>query len=98
VQSFVQRYRAKYGADPDTFAARAYDAMILSGELLQRYGATRAAVHDGLAKIDDVPSVIFGHFRFDPQTRRVAGAKNQDLVVKDGKFARWDGASALHAQ
>jgi len=98
VQSFVQRYRAKYGAEPDTFAARAYDAMILAGELLRRYGATRAAVHDGLAKIDDVPSVIFGHFRFDPQTRRVAGAKNLDLVVKDGKFARWDGASAPRAQ
>jgi branched-chain amino acid transport system substrate-binding protein len=98
VQSFVQRYRAKYGAEPDTFAARAYDAMILAGELLRRYGATRTAVHDGLAKIDNVPSVIFGSFRFDPQTRRVAGAKNQDLVVKDGKFARWDGVAALHTQ
>jgi branched-chain amino acid transport system substrate-binding protein len=98
VQSFVARYRAKYGADPDTFAARAYDAMILAGELLRRYGTTRAAVHDGLAKIDNVPSVIFGHFRFDPQTRRVAGAKNQDLVVKDGKFVRWDGAPALRVQ
>jgi branched-chain amino acid transport system substrate-binding protein len=98
VQSFVQRYRAKYGGDPDTFAARAYDAMILVGELLSRYGASRGAVHDGLSKIDNVPSVIFGRFRFDPQTRRVAGAKNLDLVVKDGKFALWDGASAPHAQ
>ncbi|MFP4890290.1 ABC transporter substrate-binding protein [Paraburkholderia sp. EG304] len=96
VQSFVQRYRARYGADPDTFAARAYDAMILSGEVIRRYGADRAAVRDGFAKISDVPSVIFGKFRFDPQTRRVAGAKNLELVVKDGKFALWDGASAVH--
>ncbi|MGF6545605.1 ABC transporter substrate-binding protein [Paraburkholderia youngii] len=96
VQSFVQRYRARYGADPDTFAARAYDAMILSGEVIRRYGADRAAVHDGFAKISEVPSVIFGKFRFDPQTRRVAGAKNLELVVKDGKFALWDGASAVH--
>ncbi len=98
VQGFVQRYKAKYNADPDTFAARAYDAMILAAEVIRRYGATRSAVHDGFAKIDNVPSVIFGKFRFDPQTRRVAGAKNLDLVVKDGKFALWDGASAPRAQ
>jgi branched-chain amino acid transport system substrate-binding protein len=98
VQSFVTRYRAKYGSDPDTFAARAYDAMILSGEVIRRYGANRSAVHDGFAKVDNVPSVIFGKFRFDPQTRRVAGAKNLDLVVKDDRFALWDGARAVHAQ
>jgi branched-chain amino acid transport system substrate-binding protein len=98
VQSFVQRYRAKYGAEPDTFAARAYDAMILASEVIRRYGADRTAVHDGFVKINDVPSVIFGKFKFDPQTRRVAGAKNLDLVVKDGKFALWDGVSAVRPQ
>jgi branched-chain amino acid transport system substrate-binding protein len=98
VQSFVQRYRARYNAEPDTFAARAYDAMILASEVIRRYGADRTAVHDGFAKINDVPSVIFGKFKFDPQTRRVAGAKNLDLVVKDGKFALWDGVSAVRAQ
>ncbi|MFM0415273.1 ABC transporter substrate-binding protein [Paraburkholderia aromaticivorans] len=98
VQSFVQRYRARYNAEPDTFAARAYDAMILASEVIRRYGADRTAVRDGFAKINDVPSVIFGKFKFDPQTRRVAGAKNLDLVVKDGKFALWDGVSAVRAQ
>ncbi|MDQ0625932.1 ABC transporter substrate-binding protein [Paraburkholderia graminis] len=98
VQSFVQRYRAKYGAEPDTFAARAYDAMILASEVIRRHGADRTAVRDGFAKINDVPSVIFGKFKFDPQTRRVAGAKNLDLMVKDGKFALWDGVSPVHAQ
>ncbi|WP_394365116.1 ABC transporter substrate-binding protein [Paraburkholderia kirstenboschensis] len=98
VQSFVTRYRAKYGSDPDTFAARAYDSMILASEVIRRYGANRSAIHDGFAKIDNVPSVIFGKFRFDPQTRRVAGAKNLELVVKDGKFALWDGAQAARAQ
>lgn len=98
VKTFVERYRAKYNADPDTFAARAYDAITLAAEVIRRYGASRSAVHDGIAKIDNVPSVIFGSFRFDPQTRRVAGAKNLDLVVKDGKFALWDGGAAPHAQ
>jgi branched-chain amino acid transport system substrate-binding protein len=98
VQNFVQRYRAKYHAEPDTFAARAYDAMILAGEVIRRYGANRTAVHDGFARIDNVPSVIFGTFHFDPQTRRVAGAKNLDLVVQDGKFALWNGVAAVGAQ
>lgn len=92
VQAFVQHYRAKYHAEPDTFAARSYDAMILAAETLRRYGTTREAVHSGFAQIHDVPSVIFGTMRFDPQTRRVAGARSVYLVVKNGQFALWDGA------
>jgi len=88
----VQRYRAKFHADPDSFVARAYDALILSAEVLRRYGTTRQAAHDGFAKISDVPSVIFGKVRFDPQTRRVAGARTVYLVVKQGRWALWDGA------
>jgi hypothetical protein len=30
--------------------------------------------------------VIFGTARFDPKTRRVDGAMNVELVVKDGRF------------
>ena len=97
VQDFVQRYRAKYNADPDTFAARAYDAMILSAELLRRYGVTRQAVHDGLSQIHDVPSLIFGQMKFDPQTRRVAGATSVYLVVKDNQFTQWDGVKPVLA-
>ena len=92
VQDFVQRYRAKYNGEPDTFAARAYDAMIVSAEVMRRYGVTRQAVHDGLKQIKDVPSLIFGKVQFDPQTRRVAGARSVYLVVKDNQFTQWDGA------
>lgn len=92
VQAFVQRYRAKFHADPDSFVARAYDALILSAEVLRRYGTTRQAAHDGFAKVSDVPSVIFGKVRFDPQTRRVAGARTVYLVVKQGQWALRDGA------
>ena len=51
----------------------------------------RKAVHDGLATIKDVPSVIFGKASFDPQTRRVAGGTATFLIVKDGAFQLWDG-------
>ena len=46
---------------------------------------------EGLAAIKDVPSVIYGKATFDPQTRRVAGARAVYLIVKDNKFLLWDG-------
>ncbi len=94
VQEFVKAYRAKYHDDPDLFVALAYDALILTGTVLRQFGATRRAFHDGLAKVRDVPSVIFGKFTFDPVTRRVFGEKVTALVVKDGKFVVWDGKRA----
>ena len=92
VQKFVERYREKYKTDPDLFVAYAYDTMILAFHLIKEFGADRKAIHDGLPKIKNVPSVIFGKAQFNPQTRRVSGAKMVDLVVKDGKFIVWDGS------
>jgi len=86
VRDFVTRFRAKYGKDPDAFNAYAYDTMILMATVMREFGADRKAIHDGLAKVKDVPSVIFGKATFDPKTRRVDGAMNVELVVKDGKF------------
>ncbi len=63
--------------------------------MLREFGTERKAVRDGLAKVKDVPSVIYGTATFDPATRRVTGAKNVDLVVKDGRFIVWDGTSGL---
>ena len=65
--------------------------MILLASVMNKYGTDRKAIHDGLGEIKDVPSVIFGKATFDPQTRRVAGGVPSYLVVKDGKFAVWDG-------
>jgi branched-chain amino acid transport system substrate-binding protein len=94
VQTFVKAYRAKYRNDPDAFAAIAYDTIILFSEVITQYGADRKAIRDGLAAIKDVPSVIYGKVTFDPQTRRVFGAKIVNLVIKDGKFVLWDGTKS----
>ena len=91
VQDYVAKYRAKYGSDPDSFATFAYDTMVLAADVMKRYGAERQAIHEGLAKVKDVPSVLFGRATFDTATRRVSGAKNINLVIQDGKFAVWDG-------
>ncbi len=94
VQAFVKAYRARYHEEPDAFAAFAYDALILTAAVLRQFGTDRKSFHDGLAKVHDVPSVIFGRIVFDPKTRRVAGAKVTDIMVRDGKFALWDGKPA----
>jgi branched-chain amino acid transport system substrate-binding protein len=91
VQAFVAKFKAKYGEDPDNFNAVAYDTIILLAAVIDKYGPDRTAIRDGLAEIKDVPSVIFGKATFDPQTRRVAGARAIYLVVKDGQFTLWDG-------
>jgi len=92
VQNFVKAFQAKYNRAPDGFNATAYDTFILIGALVKQFGATREGIHEGLAKIKDVPSVVYGSVTFDPTTRRVAGARYERLVVKDGKFTLWDGS------
>jgi branched-chain amino acid transport system substrate-binding protein len=92
VQTFVKNFKAKYNEDPDSFAAGAYDTVILVGQVIKQYGTDRKAIRDGLAQIKDVPSVIYGKVQFDPQTRRISGPRNINLLVKDGKFTVWDGS------
>ena len=91
VKSFVDKFRAKYNEEPDDFNAVAYDTIILLAAVINQYGTDRTAIRDGLAQIKDVPSVIYGKATFDPQTRRVAGARAVYLVVKNGQFVLWDG-------
>lgn len=95
VRRFVERYRAKYGVEPDAFAARAYDAIILLAQVIRESGTGRKAIRDGLATVKDVPSVVFGKVAFDPTTRRVSGVKQEDLIVKNGQFAVWDGTKPV---
>lgn len=86
VQAFVRAFKAKYNEEPDAFNVFAYDAMMLSAEVLRQFGSDRASFRTGIEKIRDVPSVIFGRISFNPATRRVAGAQVTDLVVKGGRF------------
>jgi len=96
VQTFVTRFKARYGKEPDAFNAYAYDAVQIAAAALIQAGpnADRTAVRDAFYKIKDVPSVVFGKANFDPQTRRVIGVKSVDLVVKDGKWALGDAKAA----
>ena len=91
VKAFVDAFRAKFGKDPDWFNATAYDGLIFISRIARQYGSSREAIHDGIGKIKDLPSVVFGSATFDPVTRRVSGPHFVRLIVKDGKFVIWDG-------
>jgi branched-chain amino acid transport system substrate-binding protein len=93
VQNFVTHFKARYGKEPDSFNAYSYDAMIMAHAIISQFGADRASIKQGFAKIKDVPSVIFGQATFDTVTRRVANPRYTHLVVLDGKFVPWDGKS-----
>jgi len=97
VRRFVQDYVARYNAQPGAYNARAYDAMILAATVMRRYGATRDAVHEGLARATDIPSVVYGSVRFDPETRRVKNPSMIELSVRNGGFVLWDGTRAKSA-
>ena len=97
VKGFVTAFKAKYGKEPDAFNAYAYDTVILFGHVLREApNLDRKTIRDTLGKVKDVPSVIFGKAAFDVNTRRVLGAKNVNLVVKNGQFTVWDGKRPSH--
>jgi branched-chain amino acid transport system substrate-binding protein len=94
VQDFVKAFAAKFSAEPDAYNGRAYDTMILLADVMRQYGTDRRAIQEGLGKIKDVPSVIYGSVRFDAQTRRVANPYVTRVVVKGGTFTAWTGSGA----
>jgi branched-chain amino acid transport system substrate-binding protein len=85
VQTFIAHFRARFGREPDSFNAYAYDAMAIAHTLIAEYGPDRQAIHDGLSKVE-VPTVLFGRAKFDVTTRRISGPHYVRLQVKDGKF------------
>jgi branched-chain amino acid transport system substrate-binding protein len=91
VQDYLAKFRAKYNEESDYFAAHAYDTIILVAEAIKIGGPDRAAVKDALAKVKDVPSVIYGKVTFNTETRRVQEPTDVRLLVEGGKFTIWDG-------
>lgn len=86
-KKFVAKFRAKYNALPDAWAAQAYDAARIVAEAIARAGKPdRAAIRDELANTKD----------FDGVTGRTTFDKNGDcikdpviLTVRDGKIVQF---------
>ena len=58
VRRFVEAYKAKYGAEPDSIAATSYDAMRMLAAAIVRAGSTEGRrVRDALASTKDFAGV-----------------------------------------
>src|SRR5262249_34011519 len=83
-RDFVRRFVARFGHEPDSFAAHAYDATALLATAADRAGSwDRDRLRDALAATKQFPGVT-GDLTFDAtgnDTRPVRLAR-----VKDGRF------------
>jgi branched-chain amino acid transport system substrate-binding protein len=93
VQKFVKSFVAKYAVQPDAYNGRAYDTVMLLAAVLREFGVDRNAVKEGLGKIKDVPSVVYGSVTFDRATRRVADPLVSRIMIKDGRWVAWNARS-----
>ena len=84
-QSFVQNYRAKYGIQPEPWAAQSYATLyVLANAIKKAQSAEPSAIRDVLAQTKDFPTILgkSGAFSFNPD-----GDALYDqiiMVVKDG--------------
>lgn len=82
-KEFVAKFKEKYGVEPDTYAALAYDSAKLILEGIKVNGATREGVYKYLKEVKDFPGVA-GPITFD-----ASGENSRSIIiltVKDGKF------------
>ncbi len=83
-QDFIQKYRTKYGIEPEPWAAQSYATLyILANAIANAQSADAAAIRDALAQTMDFPTIL-GNFSFDPNGEAVYDPIV--LRVKDGKL------------
>ncbi len=83
-QEFIQRYRAKYGIEPEPWAAQSYATLrILAAAIAKAGSADAAAIRDALAQTMNFPTIL-GNFSFDPNGEAVYDPIV--LMVKDGEL------------
>jgi branched-chain amino acid transport system substrate-binding protein len=84
VQRFVEKYKSKYGAIPDTFAALGYDAARILMDAIKRARSPEpTAIRDALAKTSGFEGAT-GTISFDANRNATKAAVI--LTIKDGKF------------
>jgi len=83
---FVEAYRAAHGQDPDSFAALAYDGVKILAWAAERGEFTRDGIQRALVEGTEIPSIVYGPFRF-AEDRRVENAQMVPIVVRGGAFA-----------
>jgi len=88
VQTFVKEYIERFGSEPSSLAAQAYDSIGILLSAVEQAGSTdKEAIRDAVAGID-YPGVT-GQTTFD----EIGDASKvfTKVIVKDGKFVRYEG-------
>ena len=81
-QDFIQKYQAKYGIEPEPWAAQSYATLrILANAIMHARSTDSAMIRDALAQTMDFPTIL-GNFSFDPNGEAVYDPIV--LMVKDG--------------
>ena len=82
---FVEAFRKKTGADPDQFAAQAYDTLFILADALTRAGTTDGdALRQSLQNTNHTG--VLGPFTFDAHRSPASNSSVVVLVSKGGKF------------
>jgi len=100
--NFVNAYKQKYSAEPNQFAAQAYDAMYIAAAALKSIKLSGNLEADRRALRDALPKVAIngatGPFRFRPAVTRDgkpggfdADQKPFIYIIQNGKFALYSG-------
>ena len=83
-QAFVQNYRAKYGIEPEPWAAQSYVALyILVEAILEAQSTEATAVRDVMANIMNLDTIL-GQFSFNADGDAVY--EPNILIVENGEF------------
>jgi len=101
-QAFIAAYKKKYNADPNQFAAQAYDALYIAAAALQTVKISGNVEADRQALRDALPKVTLngatGPFKFRPAVTKTgkpggfdADQKPFIYTVQNGKFELYKG-------
>lgn len=82
-EKFTTNFMNRYGEEPDSYAALAYDSAQIIIAALRKHGATREGIYTYLTTLKNHPGIT-GNLSFDA-THNVP-TKIMILTVKDGKF------------
>ncbi|TCD54563.1 ABC transporter substrate-binding protein [Alloscardovia theropitheci] len=91
-KKFVEAFNKKYGYDPGNFEVTAYQAIKDLAYGANKTSATREGIQKALQTVTDFPLYQGngGTFKFNQKTRRADNIEPILLIVKDGKFVRYD--------
>lgn len=86
LKNFTKNYRARYGQDPDVFAAHAYDGMNLLIEGIQKAGLNRTLIRDVLSDLNTFQGYegVTGEIIFDASFNDIGAIWM--AKVKDGAY------------